>query len=60
MPDLYINAAEMDSDDGYTIFKNKITQIENSFDKEWLTQRINNEAESYLSFKEALSKLMEK
>ena len=60
MPDLYINAVEMDLDDGYTIFKNKITQIENSFDKEWLTQRINNEAESYLSFKEALSKLMEK
>lgn len=59
MPELYISAEELQGDNGYHVFCDRIGLIEKTFDAKLLQERICKEQESLQSFLISLKKMLE-
>ena len=57
MPELYISAEELQGENGYEIFSERVSQIENTFDPAFLNEHIAQEQESVQSFINAVREL---
>lgn len=56
-PELYVCADELAGENGYQVFKNRMTDILQTFDKTLVTQALDEEAKSYQPFYEAICRV---
>ncbi len=60
MPELYILAEELQGENGYEVFSERVNRIQKTFDAQLLRERIRKEQESYQTFADTLKMIHER